>query len=312
MSRFKPDIMGESQNRSVLVVGATGYLGAEICKQLVEQKWKVKGLVRSTSHPGKVNALHQTSVETLIGDIKDPASLKRALKGVEKVMSTVSSTSSRQPGDSIDSVDIQGQMNVVDAAKNAGVKHFVYISVIDLAGEFPLQSAKRLVEEHLKQSGMTYTILRPALFMNVWLSPHLGFDYQHSKATIYGEGENPISWIAVKDVASFAVASLSNPAARNRVLPLGGPEALSPLEVVKEFEHQTGMKYILDYIPVETLKARREAATDSLEQSFSGLMLGYANGCVVKMDGLLEKIPIGLSTVSDYAKQLTKVKGAVL
>jgi len=127
-------------------------------------------------------------------------------------------------------------LNLVDAAKAANVSRFVLISFPPVDAEFPLQAAKRRVEEHLKSGGLTYAILQPTFFMEVWLSPALGFDAANAKAQIYGSGENKISWISYKDVAKFAVASIDNPEARNAVIELGGPEALSPLEVVRAFE----------------------------------------------------------------------------
>jgi nucleoside-diphosphate-sugar epimerase len=69
--------------------------------------------------------------------------------------------------------------------------------------------------------------------MEIWLGPALGFDYARAKAVIYGEGKNKISWIAIKDVASFAVTSIDNPAAQNAVIQLGGPDDLSVLDAVE-------------------------------------------------------------------------------
>src|SRR6187401_3226412 len=89
----------------VLVAGATGFLGAEICRQLREKGKKVKGLVRATSDANKVAQLKALGVETVEGDLKDRGSLERALHGVSSVISTVSSTLSRQEGDSIQTVD---------------------------------------------------------------------------------------------------------------------------------------------------------------------------------------------------------------
>src|SRR4029077_5530820 len=147
-----------------------------------------------------------------------------------------------------------GQLSLIDAAKAAGVERFVLISFPKMNVEFPLQSAKREVEQHLKESGMTYTILRPSFFMEVWLSPALGFDAANATAQIYGSGENKISWISYRDVAKFAVASLDNPEARNAVIELGGPEALSPLEVVQIFERMKGRKFDVQHVPEEALK----------------------------------------------------------
>src|SRR4029079_13066140 len=145
----------------VLVIGATGFLGMEICRQLTEKNKKVIGLIRSTSDAAKVQMLKELGVETVIGDIKEMSSLTNAIKGVGAVISTVSSTLSRQEGDSIESVDKNGQRNVVDIAAIAGVKRFIYISFSDMPYEFPLQPEKRDVEKHIIESGLSYTILQP-------------------------------------------------------------------------------------------------------------------------------------------------------
>jgi uncharacterized protein YbjT (DUF2867 family) len=291
-----------NHSSTILVAGATGYLGTEICRQLISKNKNVKGLVRATSDSNKVAHLKELGVETVEGDLKDKGSLENALKGVSAIITTVSSTLSRQEGDSIQTVDNEGQINLVDAAINAGVSHFVYVS-FSKQGECPLQTAKRRVEKHLVESGLNYTILQPTYFMEVWLSPVLGFDYTNAKATIFGEGKNKVSWIAIKDVASFAVDSLDNPAAKNRIIELGGPDALSQLEVVNIFETMKGKKFELQFVPEEVLKAQRDAAQDSLSQSFSTLTLGVVNGSEINMIGILNDFPIRLTSVNDYANR---------
>jgi uncharacterized protein YbjT (DUF2867 family) len=294
--------MNNSNNSStVLVAGATGYLGSEICRQLISKNKNVKGLVRTTSDSNKVAQLKASGVETIEGDLKDKVSLENALHGVSAIISTVSSTLSRQEGDSIQTVDDEGQINLIDAAVKAGVNQLIYISFCEL-GECPLQTAKRKVEKHLAESGLNYTILQPTYFMEVWLSPVLGFDYPNAKATIYGEGNNKISWIAIKDVASFAVAALDNPAAANKIIELGGPAALSPLEAVNIFETTKGTKFALQFVPKEALKAQRDAAQDPLSESFATLMLGVVSGSEIDMKNTLDDFPIQLTSVIDYAK----------
>ena len=295
--------MNSSNNSSaVLVAGATGFLGSEICRQLLQNNKKVKGLVRATSDPDKVTQLKELGVETVVGDLKNKTSLEHALSGVSAVISTVSSTLSRQEGDSIQTVDDEGQRHLVDAAVGAGISHFVYISFCSMAGEFPLQTAKRKVEEHLEASGLDYTLLQPTYFMDVWLSPALGFDHTNAKATIYGEGKKRISWIAIKDVAAFAVASLDNPKARNKRFELGGPAALSPLEVVAIFETDQSGKFELEFVPEEALKAQRDAAEDPLSASFSSLMLNVAYGSEIGMKSTKAIFQLPLTAVNDFAK----------
>src|SRR6266542_612167 len=296
--------MKNSNNSPVMVVGATGFLGMEICRQLIAAKRKVKGLVRTSSDPAKVHALQQMGVETVKGDIKDVASLNNAFKDVDAVISTASSTFSRQEGDSIESVDDAGQLNVVEAANNAGANQFIFISFKAMLEECPLQTAKRKVEKQLMESKMNYTILRPTFFMEIWLSPAIGFDFPNSKATIYGEGINKLSWISLRDVAAFAVASLDNPLAMNSIFELGGPDALSPLEVVKIFEQHTGTTFAVGRVPQEAIVIQKNGATDSLTESFAALMLAYAEGSMIDMKEALTTCPIELTSVKDNAKQV--------
>ena len=104
----------------------------------------------------------------------------------------------------------------MDAAVANGVERYVFISIagtLDL--ECALQSAKRAVERALRESGMTYTILRPSFFIEVWLSPALGFDVEQGTARIFGTGDQRMRWISLADVARFAVACIDHPAARN-------------------------------------------------------------------------------------------------
>jgi uncharacterized protein YbjT (DUF2867 family) len=201
---------------------------------------------------------------------------------------------SRQP---IQNVDQAGQM--------AGVSHFVYISFSkNLNTDSPLTTANRTVEQHLMRSGLTYTILRPSLFMEVWLSPLVGFDYLKAKATVYGCGNNKLSWILRGDVAAFAVAALGHPTACNAILELSGPEALSPLEVVHIFERVTGQTFDVQCVPERMLYTQIAQATDSVQRSLGALMLDYAHGDVIDMKDVLRMFPIRLLPVADYARHV--------
>jgi len=289
-----------------LVVGATGILGGEICRLLTEQGKAVRALVRDTSNPEKVARLKGLGAEVVRGDLKDRSSLAAACRHAGAVFSTASSTMSRREGDSIESVDRQGQLNLIDAAEEAGVKQFVLISFPNVDIDFPLQSAKRAVEDRMRGGRMAYTILQPTCFTEVWLSPALGFDPAHAMAQIYGGGHNKISWISFQDVAKFAVAALDNPRAANAVIKLGGPDALSPLEVVRLAEQALGKSVAVQYVPEEALRAQHAAATDSQQQSFAALMLYYARGDVIDMTETLRAFPVDhLKSVREYLLQAT-------
>jgi NADH dehydrogenase len=290
----------------ILVAGSTGLVGGQICVELAKAEKPVRALVRSTSDPTKVGTLKGHGVELAEGDLKDRSNLDAACAGVLTVVSTASSTLSHQAGDTIETVDRDGELNLVEAAKAAGARHFIFVSFPPFPEDFPLNRAKRAVEERLKESGMAHTILWPTFFDEVWLSPALGFDAANGKARVYGSGENKIRWISYFDVAAFAAACVDNPAARNKTIQLGGPEALSPLETVRIFEEESHRRFAVEHVREEDLSAQKAAATDSLSASFAGLMLSAARGDAIdttECRTLFPSIAAGLTSVRDYAKR---------
>ena len=291
-----------------LVVGATGLVGFEVCRHLADAGHSVRALVRSTADPARRAALETLGVELVEGDLKDPPSLDRACAGVQSVVSTASSTLSRQAGDSIGAVDEQGQLALVDAARGAGVAHFVFVSFRDNPRiRYPLTAAKRAVERRLRDSGMAFTILQSSYFMEVWLSPALGFDWAAGQAKIYGEGTNAISWVSYQDVARIAAACVDQPAARDTVLEIGGPEALSPREVARMFEAAGAGEIVLEYVPESALEAQMTVAADPLQKTFAGLMLQYAAGDEVDTTNAARLFPFQMRSVRDFVTaQLTR------
>ncbi len=284
-----------------LVVGATGLLGPEICQRLSAAGQQVRALVRSTADKGKRSTLQELGVEMVEGDLKDAASLARACTGVQAVISTASSTLSRQAGDSIETVDHQGQLALVEAARRAGVDRFVFVSFRENRDiQFPLTAAKRAVERALESSGMAYTILQASYFMEVWLTPALGFDAAHGKARLYGDGNQPISWISYRDVARAAAAAVIEGTGRNMVVELGGPQALTPREVVRMFEAAGAGEITTESIPTAALENQLKTATDPLEQSFAGLMLQYAAGDPIDTTTSSRLFPFQMTAVRDF------------
>jgi len=287
----------------ILVVGATGLLGTRICERLRAEGQPVRALVRRTSSPDKVNTLKSLGCELAAGDLKEPAQIEAACQGIAAVISSASSTLSRQSGDSIESVDLQGQLTLVDAARNANVRRFVFVSFPDdPAVQYPLTQAKRSVERAI--ADLDFTSIQASFFMEVWLSPALGFDYKQGKARIYGDGSKPISWVSYRDVAEFCVAPILRSVASRSVLEVGGPEALTPLEVVKIFEEESGRRFDTEAVPETELQKQFGSANDSLEKSFAGIMLKYARGGVVNMAELLKSIPTRLTSVREYAREV--------
>lgn len=292
----------------ILVAGSTGFLGREICRRLLKAGHPVRALVRATSDPDTVRELRAMGAELVLGDLRDPVSLSRACAGATAAVSTATTTRTRQQGDGIEQTDQRGQLNLIDAAAAERVDRFVLVSHSgNIRSDDPLTRAKRAAEQRLRQSGIPFNILRPTMFMEAWLSPVLGFDFPNARATLYGDGNQPISWISQSDVAAFAVHCLEDPEARAEVLELGGPEALSPLQAVRIFEQASGRPFQVQTVPVEALQAQFQRAASTLERSFAALMLAYAAGDPVPMDNVLQRYPVRLRGVRDYARQVVSI-----
>jgi NADH dehydrogenase len=218
----------------LLVVGATGSLGTRITSGLLASGRQVRILVRPGSEHG---ALATAGAEPAVGNLRDPSSLERACRGAETVITTASA--SRRGDDSIENVDLQGNLNLVDAAKRAGVRHMILTSTLGASDSSPLPlfRAKAAAETRLKGSGMTWTVLQPNAFMDVWFGMLIEMPLVSGQpVTLVGESRRRHSFVAEQDVAAFALAAVDHDAARNATIVIGGPEALTLREAVRAYE----------------------------------------------------------------------------
>ena len=285
----------------ILVVGSTGFLGSDVVRRLATSGKQVRALVRASSDPAKRSQLEAWGATPFEGDLKDPASLQRACAGVDTVISTASATLSRGGGDNLETVDRQGQLRLVDAAEAGGVRHFIYVSFSgNNTDVFPLSEAKRGVEKRLREGRAKYTIVRASYFMEVWLSPMLGFDPAGGKVRIYGSGDQPMSFISVADVGAYVVGCVDNPAVENQTIELGGPEATTYNTVVGLFEKALGKPIAREHVPLEALEAQFRGAADPMEKTFAALMLGAARGDAIDAGPALQKVRIQMTPVSAF------------
>ncbi len=237
----------------ILIVGSTGVLGREAARQLLAAGHQVRAMTRSLD---KAADLRSMGAEVVQGDLIDPASLQSACRGVEAVLAAAHQLTGTGKYSS-EAVDDAGHRALIDAAKAAGVKHFVYTSAQHASPVHPTDfyRSKAKIEAHLKASGLSYSILRPPAFMEWHVHNLLGASILTSgKTTIYGKGDNPINFIAGTDVARFAVLALTDPRLKNRAIDIGGPDNTSKNEIVRLYEKHSGRKARVTHAPVAVMK----------------------------------------------------------
>jgi uncharacterized protein YbjT (DUF2867 family) len=302
---FKLDRRRHRQGCAViLVVGATGSLGGEIVRLLRRANKPVRALVRRSSQGSRLRLLEELGATLMTGDLKDFESLQRACREVTAVVCTANSILSRQSGDSIATVDRDGQLALVEAAARGGVEQFVFVSTAPVPVDSVFQQAKQAVEARLRAIGLPHTVLRPAFFMESWLSPAVGFDPLAGRVRIFGEGDRAIPWISRSDVARVAAACVGNARVCNLTLPLAGPEPLSQMQVASLFEQLGAPRATFEYVSEEALENQFASTTDTLAQTLAALMLSVARGVSLDPRPTLELIPIKLTTVREHARRL--------
>lgn len=245
----------------ILVVGATGTLGGKVVRGLLDRGELVRILVRPGSPSEEMakqgmatspRALFEIGAEIIEGDLTERSSLDAAVAGVDTVITTATSTkrTAGTPAE-LEPVDLHGTLNLIDAASQAGVRHFIYTSVYGAAPDhpFPLFAFKGQCEEALKSSGMTYTILHPGIFMEVWIGVVVGIPLQAGQPiTLVGQGDHRHNFVSEDDVAAYIVAAVNNPAAENQAIQAAGPEALSWTEVVDRVGQAMGTSLPRQYV----------------------------------------------------------------
>jgi uncharacterized protein YbjT (DUF2867 family) len=245
----------------ILVVGATGSLGGRITRGLLAQGKAVRILVRHNSPSEELagqgrattaQSLIEAGAQAVYGDLKERASLDAAVTGVDTVLTTATA-SQRGGDDTVPAVDLQGTLSLIEAAKGAGVKRFIYTSAYgSVPGHpVPLFSVKGACEAALEQSRLEYTILWPAVFMEVWIGMAVGIPLMAQQPiSVIGQGDHHHNFVSEADVAAFGIAAVDNPAAANRRIAIGGPASYTWTEIVSAVSAALGAQLPVRYLPL--------------------------------------------------------------
>ena len=236
---------------TVLVTGATGFLGRHVVQQLLETNHEVRVMVRS---PGSESVLQTPPTDVCYGNVTDPDALAEACRGISEVIHLVAVI--RGGPRQFDAINRQGTANVVAAAREAGsVRRFVHLSAVGAANAPRLRylHSKWLGEQEVVNGGLPYAIIRPSLIFGP------GDEFTNAIAAlvrslpitpVIGSGNNRLQPIHVEDVARCVTLSLSGNIRGNRIVEIGGPEQLSYNEIIRAVARVMGRRRLLVNVPL--------------------------------------------------------------
>jgi uncharacterized protein YbjT (DUF2867 family) len=223
----------------ILIIGASGKLGRALIRHYVAEGTAVRAMSRT---PQTLVDLRAQGVEVVAGDLLDADSLMHACQGVAHVIAAAHAFDKNHGRYTPATVDGQGMHTLIQAARAQGVGHFVYTSIHGVRPDHPIDvfRYKYAGEETLRASGLSYTILRPTAFMDLWMQVEGDAIRQRNTALIFGRGTSPINFVAVDDVAYFAALACADARTRGQVLEIGGPQNLSFTQIADLFEQVMG------------------------------------------------------------------------
>jgi uncharacterized protein YbjT (DUF2867 family) len=253
----------------ILVAGGTGRLGTLVVSRLAARGVDVRVLTRD---PARARHLGDMASEIVKGDVRDRASVERAMRGVAVVVSAVQGFAG--PGRTTPaSVDRDGNANLVDIAASAGAD-VVLVSIVRASPDNPMDlfRAKYDAEQHLRASSVPWTIVRASAFVELWADIM-------TKPIVFGRGDNPINFVSVGDVAAVVERAVRDASLRGEVLEVGGPQDITFNELAALLQeirgHQAKVRHVPRWLlhtmaPV-TRQARAAIAMDTIDMTFDGI-----------------------------------------
>ena len=246
----------------ILVAGGTGFVGGGIVRELARRGKQFAVLTRDAKRAA--DRFPGLAVEYREGDVRDPASLAAVIAGVDAVIGCQQFPNSpiENPGKghTFEEVDARGTENLVIAAKAAGAKQYVYLSAVGAAPEgYHWFRVKWRAEQAVRNSGLTYAILRPSWVygpadrsLNRFLAMSR---FQPFVPLIGAVGKQMMQPVFIDDVGRATAECLDNPAAANQIFELGGPDVISMSDVVKTALQVAGRRRLLLPAPTFVMKA---------------------------------------------------------
>ena len=232
----------------ILVVGATGTLGRHVVAKLLAKGVLVRALSRSAERAASLAA---SGAEIVVGDLIDPDSLRRACTDVDRILASAHGLLGQGRYRS-EHVDGAGHLSLLAAARDAGVKRFVYVSARGASPRHPVDffRTKYAIEVALAASGLDSVVLRPTAFMEQHVHAFNGARFlAEGCSQLIGPGTKRRNFVASEDVAEVAVRALLDEKPF-RTIEIGGPGNYSNRDVMELYARIAGLKPRAKHLPV--------------------------------------------------------------
>jgi NADH dehydrogenase len=240
----------------ILVTGGSGFVGGHVVHALRQADRPVRCLVRNHGKAGRLAALGCELVE---GDMTDPASLRRAVEGVDVIVHLVAIRQGKP--EQFQRIMVGGTRDLLKLAKEGGAKRFVHMSALGTSEEtkdlVPYYGAKWQQEQDVQASGFPYVIFRPSFVFgrDGGILPTFRKLAKLAPVTpIIGSGKQRIQPIWADDVAAYFDKAIDLEAATNRVFELGGPDVVTWNEFWEQLKRVLGMRRPSVHVPVGLMK----------------------------------------------------------
>ena len=247
----------------ILITGGTGYVGSRLVEKLSQTQQPLRLLVRDPAGAGQFQ--DQPQITLVKGDVTDPGSLHAAMDGVQAVIHLVAIIRELPGGVSFERINYQGTVNVVDAAKAAGVERLLHMSALGVHANpsMPYMDTKHRAQQYVMQSGLDWTVFQPSVIFGT------GDEFINTLADlvrkpllvlpapvvpVVGDGSTKFQPIWRDDVVDAFIQALNDPATSGQVYQLGGPDVLTYEQMIDLIMQKLNKKRFKIHVPVPLMK----------------------------------------------------------